>query len=503
MYYFVNQYLLNQNSSVEHAEIKRVKLFEQHQTSAKIVTRDFDLVLHQTIQKFGLTDDNVINMFDFFADTASYTGHVLKIDDLKLPIEYQVGTGNNFRDLKDGDRLVGEVHFTAGTVAQVNHIDYFDAAGNLNLRSRYDIRGFKAADEFFGQDGNLFYQVMYRPDGQRYMERYYVKSTANTPINSLNHLLGYHQRDYYFNSIDDLFAFFLEELAKQDSEPVTFIADRPAMANLPVLNIKAAAKKYLWLPINHSQDAAEPVKGQLNDLYQYPLSKEGQKQLDGVIVMTDAQRDDLKQRLGAPKLPIYSISGAIADPVSHEIGLKDRQQNHMIYVGRLGFDKQIDQLLQIFKTIHTKVKTATLSIYGYGVAGDVDKFKQQVVGLKLDEPGVVTFAGYQLELNQAYDSAQLFLDTSNIDGQPLAMAEALSHGLPVVSYDYYYGPHELIKNGENGQLISQNNGSKFAATVIELLRQPAKLQEMSAKAYQSSERYSADSIWKQWQQIVK
>ena len=501
MYYFVNQYLLNQNSSVEHAEIKRVKLFEQYHSPAKIVTRDFDLVLHQTIKKFGLKDTNVINMFDFFAQTDDYVGHALKIDDLKLPIEYQVGTGNNFREVKDGSRLVCEIHFASGTVAQINHIDYFDASGNLNLRSRYDIRGFKAADEFYGQDGSMFYTLLYRPDGQRYMEQYFVKSTENTPINSLNHLLNYRGRDRYFNSLDDLFAFFLEELANQSDEPVSFIADRPAMANLPVLNSKPKAKKYLWLPINHSQDANNPVNGQLNNLYQYPFSPAGKKQLDGVIVMTKAQQGDLLKRLNDKKLPIYAVSGAIADPIEQKVMVKERTQHHIISVGRLGFDKQIDQLLQVFKLIHQKIADATLTIYGYGVASEVDQFKQQVVDLKLDEPGLVTFAGYQIDLQSAYDQAQLFIDTSNVDGQPLAMVEALSHGVPVLSYDYNYGPREIISEGQNGYLIPQNNVTKLAEQAILVLNDQTRLQELSTNAYQSSEQFNAETIWQQWQKV--
>lgn len=499
MYYFVNQYLLSQNSSVEHAEIKRVKLFEQHQTPAKIVTRDFDLVLHRTIKKFGLTDTNILNMFDFFAQTTNYKGHPLKIDDLKLPVEYQVGTGNNFREVTDGSRLVCEVHFAAGTVAQINHIDYFDEAGNLSLRSRYDIRGFKAADEFFGQDNNMFYQVMYRPDGGRYLESYYVKSTENTPINSLNHLLDYNGQDYYFNSIDDMFAFFLDELAINDKDNPTFIADRPAMANLPVLNIKKDARKYLWLPINHAQDANNPIKGALNSLYQFPFSKG--KQLDGVIVMTQSQQNDLAKRSETRQLSIYPISGAIADKIEREVAIKDRAQHHLIYVGRLGLDKQIDQLLQVFKLIHEQVGDATLSIYGYGAVNEVDQFKQQVTDLKLDEPGLVTFAGYQVDLVKAYDNAQLMLDTSIIDGQPLSMVEALSHGVPVLSYDYNYGPREIIEDGKNGYLLPQNNIAKLANKAIALLTDVDQLQKMSSNAYQLSEQYSAVNVWKQWQKL--
>ena len=104
MYFFVNQYLLSSNSSVEHAELKRLALFKKHGGEAKLVTRDFDLVIHDTIKKFGLTNDQIVNMYDFFANTTDYQGEKLHTEDLPLPIDYQVGTGNNYREVKDGDR---------------------------------------------------------------------------------------------------------------------------------------------------------------------------------------------------------------------------------------------------------------------------------------------------------------------------------------------------------------------------------------------------------------
>ncbi len=40
-----------------------------------------------------------------FANTTDYQGEKLHTEDLPLPIDYQVGTGNNYREVKDGDRL--------------------------------------------------------------------------------------------------------------------------------------------------------------------------------------------------------------------------------------------------------------------------------------------------------------------------------------------------------------------------------------------------------------
>lgn len=496
MYFFVNQYLLNSNSSVEHAEMKRVKLFAKYQTPAKIVTRDFDLVLHSTIQKFGLVDSNVVNMYDFFAGTTDYTGKQLHTEDLHFPSAYQIGTGNNFREVKDGERLVCEVHFAAGTIGQVNHVDYYDLAGNMTLRQKYDIRGFKAAEEFFGEDGKLYYTRYYRPDGQTYLERYFVKSVKNTPINSLN-LLHYQGRDYFFDDLDALFVFFLDELNRANGEGNIFIADRPAISIQPVQYMLSKAKKFLWLPMNQVNDGQDLINGPLNSMLTQPLGVDASK-WDGVIVMTNKQAEILRQQIGT-RLPILVINGVPAVQ-QKRVPENERTAGQLIYVGRLGEDKQISQLLTMFEQIHQAVPTSKLTLYGYGNPSDVNNYKQQVKDAGLEQ--VVTFAGYQPDLDAAYDQAQLLLDASRIDAQPLAMGEALSHGVPVVAYDYLYGPAEMIESGINGQLISLNDQEKFVQAVIHLLQDSDKRQQLSTGAYDNLAAISEEKTWQQWQQLM-
>lgn len=499
MFFFVNQYLLSSNSSVEHAEIKRLKLFKANHTVAKLVTRDFDPIIHATLRRFGLDDHQLVNMFDFFAGTTAYQGKVLRTKDLHLPFDYQVGTGNNSRDVMDGQRLVAQVFFVGGTVGQVDLVDWYDPAGNLTLRERYDLRGYKAVDQFFGENGQTHYERYYRPDGTCYMDRYYVQSVQNTPINSLNVLRNYQGKDYYFDTIDDLYVFFLNELNKANGGNNTFIADRPAMAIQPVLRMSADAKKYLWLPINHVDDGQNLLNGPMNSMLRDPFTT-NLKKWDGIIVMTKQQARNLQKRLGK-HVPILTINGVPVRQTLKRINMNQRMPGQLIYVGRLGEDKQISQLIAIFNSVHQQVPTARLTLYGYGAPADVKRYKDQVAQANLNS--AVTFAGYQVNLQAAYNQAQLFVDASRIDAQPLAMGEALSHGVPVVSYNYLYGPAGMVKPDVNGELIPLNDQAKFIQTVVALLKDPKKLQSLSNGAYAHLDSISNETTWRQWAPVVK
>lgn len=498
MFFFVNQYLLSSNSSIEHAEIKRLKLFKENHTPAKLVTRDFDPIIHSTLGRFGLDNDQLINMYDFFSGTINYQGHLFHVEDLHLPYDYQVSAGSNFRTVKDGGRLVAEIFFTGGTVGLVDHVDFFDAAGNLTLRQRFDIRGFKAVDVFFGQDGQIHFERYYRPDGSNYLDRYYVQSTQNTPINSLNVLKNYHGNNYYFDGINELFSFFLQELNNSYNDTNSFIVDRPAIAIQPVLQLPEKANKYLWLPFNHVDDGQDPLNGPLNGLINEPLTNELNK-WNGIIVMTQHQHNELQKKIGN-KVPIYVINGTPVKHTTKRVPMNKRQLHEIVYVGRLGNDKQISNLISIYASVHKKIKDSKLILYGYGTPNDTKIYKEQVKQAGLENN--IIFAGYQVKLADAYNHAQLFVDASRIDAQPLSMGEALSHGLPVVSYNYYYGPNELIKPGINGELINLGDEKNFAKAIISLLRDQKKLQKLSNGAYANVDSIDVNTTWAQWKKLI-
>ena len=214
--------------------------------------------------------------------------------------------------------------------------------------------------------------------------------------------------------------------------------------------------------------------------------------------MTNHQAEALRQRIKI-KTPIFTVNGSPVSP-TQKIPMNKKKQDQLIYVGRLGKDKQTDRLIEMFAKIHQQIKNASLMIYGYGSLDDTKELKNLINRYHLER--VVKLVGYQVKLKKAYEQAQLFIDPSRIDGQPLAMAEALSYGLPVISYDYPYGPNEMIQPGENGELIPLNDEDKFIQTVVAVLDNPERLQRMSENAYENLESINEDKTWEEWKKII-
>ncbi|MGX6429818.1 glycosyltransferase [Levilactobacillus yonginensis] len=504
MYYFVNEYILQKNSSVEHTAMKRVKLFNHYKASAKIVTKIYDRLLHQTVSNFGIADNEVINMFDYFQG-ASDLGEpkFLTTDDMSIPIEYEINVGANFSSIFNGDRLVENVGFIPGTIGRVFYQEFFDQQGNRIGTDLWDWRGFKSATQYFGQNGSLILQRYYNLDGQTVIEEYYAQDTEGKPLPSRIILKNYHgEINRFFQNIDDLFVYFLNELSNQDTDETTFIVDRPGTGVKPLLSLNDASRKYVYIPINHAVNPNDPIHADLDGFLQPAFDHFNH--FDGFITGTSQQANNLMKRF--PKANTFAIPAVTTLPLSKEdndkVLMSSRKQHSLIYVGRIAQDKQIDQQLRMFALVKDRVPDATFTLFGYGDPKYVENMQSLTAELKLT--GSVSFKDYVPNLDSFYNQYQVMTNMSMADGGPLAMMEAMMHGIPSVSYKFNYGPIDYIEDSRNGYLIEPGQTLAMAERIVTLFTDKQLLQTVSEAAYTDSHtRWTRRKVWNRWQKEIK
>ncbi|CAJ1227287.1 poly(glycerol-phosphate) alpha-glucosyltransferase [Levilactobacillus zymae] len=504
MYYFINEYILQKNSSVEHTAMNRVKLFNHYHQPAQIVTKIYDRLLHRTLTDFELTDSAVVNMYDFFQEATTVTPRVIHTTDLHLPVESEITVGANVSKVTDGDVLTSHVGFIPGTIGRVFYQEFLDVQGNAIETDLWDWRGFKSATQYFGQNGKLMMQRYYTPQGRIVMDEYLVPDTAGNPLTSRIILKDYQGKgDRFFQNADDLFAFFLEELARQDQGQTTFIGDRPGTAVKPLLGLTNAARKILYLPINHVRNPDDPLHAELDGFLQPAFDH--YQQFDGFVTASAKQAEHLTARFPGIKVtaipPVTTTplakTGAEAQPVAQPL----RQPHSLLYVGRIAPDKQIDQLLRMFALVKDRVPDATFDLYGYGQPEYVQQMTDLVAELQLT--GQVTFKDYDPQLAQKYDQYQVMANMSLADAEPLAMLEALAHGIPVVSYPFNYGVKELVTSDQNGYLIAPGNPLAMAEKIAGLFQDSEKLTKLSVAAYQEAHTtWTHRKVWNRWQRVL-
>lgn len=86
--------------------------------------------------------------------------------------------------------------------------------------------------------------------------------------------------------------------------------------------------------------------------------------------------------------------------------------------------------------------------------------------------------------------------TSRAEGFGMVLIEAMSCGLPVISFDFSCGPKEIIKNGVNGVLVEDGNIQDLAAKIEQLICNESLRLVFSQKTQLDLENYSEDKIMK-------
>lgn len=172
----------------------------------------------------------------------------------------------------------------------------------------------------------------------------------------------------------------------------------------------------------------------------------------------------------------------------------DCQDKSAIFVGRFSEQKDIRSLLQIWEIVHHRYPEWVLNIYGgYGEEKDelMPLLEQGGNGIRVHKPTPDIFDRY-------VDSSMLLL-TSLYEPFGLVLPEAMSCGLPVISFDCPYGPADIITDGVDGFLIKDRNIEAFADKVCLLIDNPQLRRDMGKAGIQSSQRYHANQIMPQWQ----
>ena len=84
----------------------------------------------------------------------------------------------------------------------------------------------------------------------------------------------------------------------------------------------------------------------------------------------------------------------------------------------------------------------------------------------------------------------------------MVIAEANAHAVPVVSYDCETGPREMIRDGETGFVIADDDADAMAAAIQGLANDPERYQRMRDAAYAAAEQYSLANTLTNWQSAV-
>lgn len=174
--------------------------------------------------------------------------------------------------------------------------------------------------------------------------------------------------------------------------------------------------------------------------------------------------------------------------------LADCTNKHVIFVGRIAEQKGLPALFEIWRNVSKHHPNWILDIYGEGDSASLTEWTNS----EIKKHNNIIHHKPTDKIFEKFCESSIFILTSTYEPFGLVIPEAMSCGLPVVSFDGPYGPADILTDGVDGFLVPPGDTKTFADRVCQLMKDQELRKKMGAAGVISSQRYTAENIMPQW-----
>ena len=251
--------------------------------------------------------------------------------------------------------------------------------------------------------------------------------------------------------------------------------------NIPVIFESHSSCKH------YQYEVKNPIKNIRDKFYISQASK-----AQHIVALTDGDANDWK-RIN----PNVSVIPNIVH-LNEEGKFSDCHSKSVIFVGRFSMQKDIGTLIKIWKIVNGKYPDWKLHIYGgYGELYEElhTIIETSNLNIYVHEP--------TLDIFKEYINSSILLLTSIYEPFGLVIPEAMSCGLPIVSFDCPFGPADIITDSVDGFLIPNRDIELFAEKVCLLISDEQLRKKMGNAGIIASQRYKDSIIMPKWDSFFK
>lgn len=194
---------------------------------------------------------------------------------------------------------------------------------------------------------------------------------------------------------------------------------------------------------------------------------------------------------------IMIVPNAVANDLkAKRLVSKNSPKKTILNVGSFKDGKAQDTLIRAF----ARLPEHNWRLVFLGKGPNLEKFK--ALAKQLGVADRIFFDGAQKDVASYYNNATMFVFTSEHEGFPNALLEALYFGLPSISTNCPHGPADMISNGNNGFLVPIGDEVVLGKKMELLMKDEILRQTFSQNALESTKKYEMEHIAAQWIQVI-
>ena len=237
----------------------------------------------------------------------------------------------------------------------------------------------------------------------------------------------------------------------------------------------------------------EPLRAALRDL---ALGAGGVRPIDALLTLTAADDERWRDYLG--DAPVRT--GVIPNPTPFVVGDPAPLTSPVVIAaGRLTSQKGFERLVAAYVPLTRSHPDWQLRIFGDGQHWE--RLNEQVARAGVGDR--ILLGGVTRELESELANSSIYAMSSRFEGLPMVLLEALSKGVPPVSFDIPEGPRQLIDHGRNGLLVPEGDIAGLTDALRTLMDDEGLRRRLGAEALETARAYEAGAIAERWVDLAE
>ncbi len=217
---------------------------------------------------------------------------------------------------------------------------------------------------------------------------------------------------------------------------------------------------------------------------------------DGYIFQTEKSAKFFTEKL---KRTDAILPNAIFNENVYKLTPPDTGEKVICAVGRLNKQKRFDLLIDAFALIADSMPDYKLIIYGEGELRN--ELQSQIDSKNLSDR--IALPGTDAQALKQVNKSSVYVLSSDYEGMPNVLMEAMALGVPCVSTRCDMGPEELIEDGVNGLLVDTGSSEQIADAIIKILTDRELAETLSENARKLAKTHSVEEISLKWIEFLK
>lgn len=224
---------------------------------------------------------------------------------------------------------------------------------------------------------------------------------------------------------------------------------------------------------------------------------------DRIIAVSEGVAETLVDRLSVQReiisvlhnpIEVDAVRERARDPVDHR-WVEEDETDVILFVGRLAEQKDLETWLRTFERVHEQHPATRGILVGKGS----ERERLSALADELGLSDVVSIPGYVENPYRFMKQADVFLLSSQYEGLPTVLIEALACGCPIVSTDCPSGPREILADGEYGTLAPVGDVDALADGVRTTLADPVAADKLQRRA----DDFAPDAVFDDYEQFIE